>query len=94
MAYAESRNDHEYLWDIAPAYDMTGGYVDQDDLEKLLQSPTKKTATECYNTQIGYWFEVGPDEFGTDTKWKTDSRVRRIAERHCCEEDLDRLLKS
>lgn len=93
MAYAQSRKDHEYLWAYDPADDMTGGYVDQEDLEKLLQSPTKKTATDCYDQQIGYWFSIGPDTFGTDPKWKTDKRVRAIAIRHGCEDDLDRLLK-
>ena len=93
MTYDQSRKDHEYLWHYAPAYDMTGGYVDQDDLEKLLESPTKKTAMNCYNNQIVYWFEAGPDDsFGIEAKWKTDPKVREIAERHCCEEDFEYLL--
>ena len=92
MAYGQSRKDHEYLWGYAPAEDMTGGYVDQDDLEKLLQAPNKKTATKCYDDQIDYWFQVGPDRFGVDEKWKTDRRVRSIAKRYGCEELLDELL--
>lgn len=53
--YNQARADHEYLWDTyAPASDMTGAYVDQDDLEKLLKNPTKKTAVECYEAQIEY----------------------------------------
>ena len=62
ITYEQARKDHEYLWSICPAYDMTGGYVDQEDLEKLLKSPTKATARDCYCHQIKYWFEVGTED--------------------------------
>lgn len=41
------------------AADMTGSYVDQNDLAKLLRSPTKATAKQCLCAQIEYWFQVG-----------------------------------
>lgn len=59
--YDEVRKDWETLWAINPAYDMTGGYVDQYDLDKLLKSPTKTIAKECMLDQMRYWFHVGPD---------------------------------
>lgn len=71
--YDTAREDHEYLWRTYDhANDMTGGYVDSDDLKKLLESPTKATAAKCYKTQIGYWLEVGPEGI-------TDSMVEQIA---------------
>jgi hypothetical protein len=88
ITYDQARADHEYLWSIGPAYDMTGGYVDQDDLVKLLEKPTKATARSCYCSQISYWFEVGPDgETNSLTSnlegipWD-DPMVQEIAERH------------
>ena len=61
---------------------MTGGYVDQDDLHKLLRNPTKAQATKCYCSQIRFWFERGPEPHGEDTGWGNDHRVREIAYRH------------
>jgi hypothetical protein len=91
VTYEQARKDHEYLWSIAPAEDMTGGYMDQDDLKKLLRNPTKATARECYVDQIHYWFQVGPDGTGGSRRghglgegrvpWH-DKKVREIAERH------------
>lgn len=83
ITYEQARKDHEYLWSIAPANDMTGGYVDQDDLEKLLRSPTKATARECYVRQINYWFEAGPQERHArgEIPWD-DPRVCEIAKRY------------
>ena len=68
--------------------DMTGGYVDSNDLDKLLKSPTKKTARECLKSQIQYWFQVGPTS--CDMRYKNwsldglnnDKRIQDIAERH------------
>ena len=49
ITYQQAREDHEYLWGTyGPAYDITGAYVDQDDLKRLLESPMKKTALACY----------------------------------------------
>lgn len=94
MTYEQARKDHEYLWSTyAAAGDMTGGYVDQDDLERLLRSPTKATARQCYENQIAYWFSFGPEpeeSFSADV-WKKDPVVREIAERHNCENDFERL---
>ena len=65
MNYSQARKDHEYLWDTyAPASDMTGGYVDQEDLAALLHGPTKTTARQCYERQIEHWFRFGPEPGG------------------------------
>ena len=66
ITYAQAYKDHSYLWAIAPADDMTGAYVDQEDLEKLLAMPTKATARDCLVNQIEYWFERGPDRHLVD----------------------------
>lgn len=63
MTYEEVYEDWKYLWDIAPADDMTGGYEDQYDLERLLKKPNKQTAKYCLERQMGYWFQAGPDPF-------------------------------
>jgi len=64
MTYEQVFKDHSYLWGIGAADDMTGGYVDQEDLYRLLKSPTKQTAKKCLIDQINYWFESGPDIMG------------------------------
>ncbi len=84
--YEQARKDHEYLWETyAPAKDMTGGYVDQDDLQKLLENPTKKTARDCYVSQIIYWIEMGPDDSLPIGDWRNDPIVAEIADRYNCE---------
>jgi len=86
--YDQARTDHEYIWKThGPADDMTGGYVDQDDLDRLLTSPTKATAADCYEDQIQYWFETGPDltydpdKNHQNKSWRRDPKVLEIAER-------------
>ena len=98
MTYDEARSDHEYLWDTyGPAHDMSGGYVDQDDLKKLLESPTKTTARQCYRAQIVFWFQNGPepallpDRPGIDRRWLDDPFVEDIAIRHDLLEEWERL---
>jgi len=71
-------SDHRYLWAIGPAFDMTGGYVDQEDLARLLQKPTKSTAVECLVRQIGYWFQTGPDV--SEKSRCRQAEVRRLIE--------------
>ena len=90
--YESARRDHEYLWGTyGPAADMTGAYVDQSDLKKLLEKPTKACARDCYINQIDYWFQAGPD--GTEAgDYKTDPAVRDIAERYGCGEPLNCLI--
>lgn len=89
-SYEQALEDHEYLWgEYAPAADMTGGYVDQDDLARLLRSPTKATARDCLVSQIRYWFEVGPDIGAPSTSYSKninwgDPAVVEIAERYDC----------
>ena len=75
ITYEQAFTDHAYLWKIAPADDMTGAYVDQDDLDKLLDSPTKLTARKCLTDQIVYWFQVGPDPFDANStpQWHIDN---------------------
>ena len=84
MNYKQARKDHEYLWAIGPAYDMTGGYVDQEDLERLLKCPTKAMATKCYHDQICYWFDYGCEDnhYSLETIPWDDPMVVEIAERH------------
>ena len=98
VTYEQARSDHEYLWDTyGPASDMTGGYVDSDDLERLLRKPTKVTAREVYHDQILYWLGVGPERKGVSREEHRrnleravdDRKVRRIAYRHG--EDLSQL---
>lgn len=87
ITYQQARADHEYLWGLGSACDMTGGYVDSEDLKRLLKSPSEATARKCYCDQIDYWFTVGPDTlYGSATNhggipWD-DPKVREIAARH------------
>ena len=92
ISYEQAREDHEYLWSIAPAYDMTGGYVDQEDLQRLLENPTKATARDCYCSQIDFWFQNGPSGFDERAliPWH-DARVVDIANRHCIATPFDAL---
>lgn len=71
MTYEEVYADWKYLWDIAPANDMTGGYVDQDDLKRMLKNPSKKTAVYCMKRQMEYWFQAGPDGFEVCRDYKS-----------------------
>lgn len=80
VTYEQAYADHSYLWQThGPASDMTGAYVDQDDLARLLKSPTKATARDCLEDQIDHWFSVGPEDGKID--W-SDPEIREIAERH------------
>ena len=89
--YEQARADHEYLWQVyAPAEDMTGGYVDQGDLSLLLRSPTKATAADVYESQIVYWFGIGPDmntcvREGLCGRMPEDTRLSEMADRYLCE---------
>lgn len=88
ITYEQARADHEYLWEIGSADDMTGGYVDQEDLARLLTNPTKATARDCYCDQIAFWFQNGPDTSGGSGSTKardhieSNPKVREIAIRH------------
>lgn len=83
VSYDQATSDHSYLWDTyGSADDMTGGYVDQDDLTKLLRSPTKATARDCLVNQIIYWFQVGPDNLGYTPIDRHDPILIEIAERY------------
>ncbi len=85
ITYQKARADHEYLWrTYGPACDMTGSYVDSEDLARLLRSPTKTTARDCYCRQIRYWFQAGPDRNwgSSNADWRDDPKVKQIARRH------------
>ncbi len=86
VTYEQARSDHEYLWKTyGPAQDMTGAYVDQTDLWRLLKSPTKATARNCYVDQIHFWFENGCDCGCTPTNAEDlmdDVMVAEIAARY------------
>ncbi len=96
VTYEQAKADHKVLWDIGPADDMTGGYVDQDDLDKLLASPNKRTAKNCFISQIEYWFQVGTEtrcfggrEISNPSDIKLDHpEIIEIAERYNCEDNL------
>lgn len=62
--YEQALKDWETLWAVGAANDMTGAYVDSDDLIMLLRSPTKNTALHCLERQIHYWFEKGIENGG------------------------------
>lgn len=77
--------DRQYLWKLCPAADMTGGYEDQGDLERLLKTPTKAMAAQCLSSQIDYWFRKGTEDGGEEQVadfLRTDPHVRDIYERH------------
>ncbi len=83
--YDQAFRDHSYLWtEYGPAADMTGGYVDQGDLDKLLANPTQKTAAECLESQIRYWFQVGTDNGSPEIISATDPNIEEIRERYGC----------
>jgi hypothetical protein len=79
MTYEEAYEAHTYLWrTYGAAADMTGAYVDQDDLAQLLKSPTKATAKRCLENQIRHWFNAGTDN-GMPC-WRGDETVEDIAD--------------
>lgn len=80
--YEQAFADHSYLWEAyGPARDMTGGYVDQEDLAKLLRSPSKATARKCLIDQIEYWFDMGVEEQSPQADW-SDPKLIDIANRY------------
>lgn len=89
ITYEQAYKDRQYLWQThGAAHDMTGDYVDSEDMEKLLKSPTKATARKCLISQIEYWFRIGPDlafaKTGREER-EADPRVLEIAERYECD---------
>ena len=92
MTYQQAFADWSYLWETyGEADDMTGGYVDQNDLRFLLLSPTKTTAKRCLERQIAYWFDVGPDATSARTFPSFDDPVLvDMAERYKMTERMNR----
>lgn len=96
MSYKQMRADHEYIWKkYGAAFDMSGAYVDQDDLDKLLKNPTRATAERCYYTQLIYYFQTGPDTADLDNftieDIKNDPKIIEIANRLGMLDELDEL---
>ncbi len=92
MSYKQAYEDHKFLFGIGAASDMTGGYVDSEDLDKLLKSPTKKTAESVLWSQITYWFQVGTEAGCGDYDGMMPielvdefPRIREIAEDYGCD---------
>ena len=89
MTYKQYFEDWDYLFSkIGVANDMTGGYVDSQDLDVLLESPSKATAKGCLSRQIDYWFQSGI-EYSNEHKGKSIydlveefPKINDIAERH------------
>ena len=92
MSYKQYYEDWNYLFNkVGFADDMTGGYVDSEDLDRLLKNPSKATAKQCLSKQIDYWFDAGIEP-STEHKGKTIfdlveefPKIEEIAERHCKE---------
>lgn len=84
MSYKQAYKDHKYLFDIGFADDMTGGYVDSEDLKRMLKNPNKSTAEMCLDNQIRYWFQVGT-EGGLNPISLVDEypKIQDIADRYC-----------
>lgn len=93
ITYEVAYRDRQYLWSISPARDMTGGYVDQEDLERMLKTPTKAMAAKCLRAQIEYWFERGTEsgaERHVSELLESDDEIRAIYSRHVSRlEDLE-----
>jgi F420-0:gamma-glutamyl ligase-like protein len=89
MTYDSVYRDWDYLFHtVGHASDMTGGYVDSEDLDRLLKNPSKATAKKCMSCQIDYWFQVGI-EYNHEHKRKgvydlleEFPRIEEIAKRH------------
>lgn len=89
--FHQAVEDHKFLWGLDEAYDMTGGYVDQEDLPVILYNPTKTQAYDILCRQISYWFQVGTQK-GYDHAvypplyWADQyPEVFEIAERYYCD---------
>lgn len=83
VTYEQAYEDHCYLWQTyGAANDMTGAYVDQEDLARLLKSPTKATARDCLVNQIAHWFAAGPDGLCHQEIDHDDPTLIEIAERY------------
>lgn len=75
MAYAQARNDFEYLESVA---DLDDWAELQGDLLVLMHTPTKVMATTFYKRAIGLWFS----ENAINQDGKMSKGVRKIYERY------------
>lgn len=70
--FHQVHSDRAFLWcNLGPARDMTGGYVDQDDLELILSNPTKATARKILINHIRYWFDKGTENNPFSGCWRS-----------------------
>lgn len=57
--YEQVRKQWETLWAIGAADDISN--LAEDDMYKMLKSPTRTTARICMELQIEYWLQTGPE---------------------------------
>nr|WP_192957840.1 hypothetical protein [Aliivibrio wodanis]VVV06935.1 hypothetical protein AW0309160_04429 [Aliivibrio wodanis] len=86
--YEQAKKDYEYL----EAHhgngldDFTGGYVADEKYIELLRNPTKKNATNHYESMITAFSQVGYEPKGQPDF--DDEGVLDIFRRHCCEDEI------
>ncbi|MUK37560.1 hypothetical protein GNP82_08350 [Aliivibrio fischeri] len=86
--YEQAKKDYEYLETHhgASLNDFTGGYVADEKYMELLRNPTKKNATNHYESMITAFSQVGYEP-GNKPDFD-DERVLDIFRRHSCESDI------
>lgn len=86
--YEQRQRDYEYL--VAHhgehADDLTGGFVEGDELFRLLKNPCKKLADEIYWSLITHSAVCG-FENGVEPDLE-DDEVCEIYRRNCCESEI------
>ncbi|ACH64658.1 hypothetical protein VFMJ11_B0183 (plasmid) [Aliivibrio fischeri MJ11] len=86
--YEQAKKDYEYLeaHHGAGLNDFTGGYVADEKYMELLRNPTKKNATNHYESMITAFSQVGYEP-GNKPDFD-DEGVLDIFRRHSCESDI------
>ena len=60
MTFEEVKKDYqELIGKCGVAYDMTGGFVDAEHMEKVILNPTKANAKKYMIDVINYGFQMG-----------------------------------
>ena len=59
MTFQEVKKDYLELMDIGYPYDMTGGFVDAEQMEPVILNPTKLKAKKYMISVIEYGFQFG-----------------------------------
>ena len=92
--YEQAKADYEYLVSHhgADVYDLTGGYVAEDEYFKLLRNPSKKNAWLHYCALIQHFATVGYEPSNNDNAGKRpdfeDEEVCEIFRRNCDEDTV------